>query len=358
MERLLIINPGSTSTKIAIYDDEKQVFVESISHSSDKVGKYDKIADQYSFRMEVILSTLELHGVKPESITGIVSRGGLLPPVKAGAYKINEDMVWQLRHAPANEHASNLGAIIAHSIATEMDIPAFIYDAVTVDEMLPICKITGLPEMERKGMGHNLNMRAAAMKYAKEHNKNYRDCTVIVAHLGGGISVSLHMDGRVADILNDEDGPFAPERAGVLPTFQVIKIATSGKYTYETLMKKVKNNGGVMAYFGTNDTRDLEKMVEEGDKKARMLYEAMALSTAKGIAEEAAVACGKVEAIVLTGGIAHSDMFNDMIRERVEFIAPVIVYAGENEMESLALGGLRVMRGQEEARHFVKVEYK
>lgn len=356
MERLLIINPGSTSTKIAVYDDETLVFVESIAHSSEEISKYDNIVDQYEFRKDIILSTLEKFEIKPESLTGIVSRGGLLPPLAAGAYKINEDMVWQLRYAPQNEHASNLGAIIAHAIAQERNIPAFIYDAVTVDEMLPIAKVTGLPEIERKGMGHNLNMRAAAMKYADENGKAYKDCAVVVAHLGGGISVSLHMDGRVADIISDEEGPFSPERSGGLPIFQVIKIATSGEYTYQSLMKRVKNKGGVMAYFGINDTRELEALINNGDEKAKLIYEAMALGVAKGIAQEAVVANGKVDAIILTGGIAYSKLFTQMVKERVESIAPVIIYGGENEMESLAFGGLRVLRGQEEAKTFKKAE--
>jgi len=355
MERLLIINPGSTSTKIAVYDDETLVFVESIAHSSEEIAKYDNIADQYEFRKELILATLEKFRIRPESLTAIVSRGGLLPPLKAGAYKVNADMVWQLRYAPQNEHASNLGAIIAHSIAQERNIPAFIYDAVTVDEMLPVAKVTGLPEIERKGMGHNLNMRAAAMKYATENKKAYKDCTLVVAHLGGGISVSLHLDGRVADIISDEEGPFSPERSGGLPIFQVIKMATSGEYTYQSLMKRVKNKGGVMAYFGINDTRELEALIHEGDEKARLIYEAMALGVAKGIAQEAVVANGRVDAIILTGGIAYSKLFTQMVKERVEAIAPVIIYGGENEMESLAFGGLRVLRRQEEAKTFKKV---
>lgn len=355
MEKLLILNPGSTSTKIAVYEDEKALFVESISHDSALISRYDNIVDQYQFRKELILGTLEKKGINLEEITGIVSRGGLLPPIEAGAYKVNEDMVWQLRNAPQNEHASNLGAIIAHSISQEYKMPAFIYDGVTVDEVLPILRITGLPEMRRKGMGHNLNMRAAAMRYTKENGKGYKDCALIVAHLGGGISVSLHKDGIVADIVNDEEGPFSPERAGGLPAFQLIDMATSGKYDKKSLMKRVKNQGGLVAYFGVNDTREVEKMIEEGNQEAKLIYEAMALNVAKFICSEAAVVNGKIDAIILTGGIAYSSLFTGLIKERVEFIAPVTVYGGENEMESLALGGLRVLRGEEEAKEFHKV---
>lgn len=356
MEKLLIINPGSTSTKIAVFEDEKALFIESISHDSESLSKYDNIVDQYEFRRDLIIETLIKKEISLNDISGIVARGGLLPPVEAGAYKVNDDMVWQLRFAPQNEHASNLGAIIAHSISVEYGIPAFVYDGVTVDEMLPIVKITGLPEMRRKGLGHNLNMRAAAMRYAKENNKEYRDCSLIVSHLGGGISVSLHKDGRVADIVTDEEGPFSPERTGGLPLFQVIDTATSGKYDKKSLMKIVKNKGGLMAYFGVNDTRVVEKMIEEGNEKAKLIYEAMALNVAKYIAYESAVVNGQVEAILITGGIANSKLFTSLVKERIEFIAPVIIYPGENEMESLALGGLRVLKGLEKAKEFKKTE--
>ena len=356
MEKLLIINPGSTSTKIAVYDGEQQLFVESISHSAEVIAQYDALVDQYEFRKDLVIETMNNHGIKAEDLTAIVARGGLLPPVEAGAYEVNEDMVWQLRYAPAHEHASNLGALIAYAIATEQNIPAYIYDGVTVDEMLPILQVTGLPGMRRKGMGHNLNMRAAAMRYAKENGKAYKDCTLIVVHLGGGISVSLHHDGKVADIVNDEEGPFSPERAGGLPLFQVIDLMSSGEYDHKSAMKLVKTKGGLVAYLGTNDTRDVEKMIADGDEKAAFIYDAMAMNVARHIAKEAPVVNGKVDAIVLTGGIAYSQMFTNMIKERVEFIAPVIVYAGENEMESLALGGLRVLRGEETAKKFVRIE--
>lgn len=354
MEKLLIINPGSTSTKIAVYEDEKVLFIESISHSSSEISKYENIADQYKFRKELILKTLEKNRVSLNQITGIVSRGGLLPSIEAGAYKINEDMVWQLRNAPQNEHASNLGAIIAHSISQECRIPAFIYDGVTVDEMLPILRVTGFPDMRRKGMGHNLNMRAAAIRYAKENHTTYKDCSLIVAHLGGGISISLHKDGRIADIINDEEGSFSPERSGGLPLFQIIDMAVSGEYDKKALMKLVKTKGGLMAYFGVNDTRVVEKMVNNGDEQAKLVYEAMALNTAKHICSEAAVVSGRVDAVILTGGIAYSELFTHMVKDRVEFLAPVVIYAGENEMESLALGGLRVLRGEEQAKEFHK----
>lgn len=356
MEKILVINPGSTSTKIAVYEDETPLFVESIEHSQEELGRYDNIIDQYEMRKDLILETMRKNGVQESDLTAIVSRGGLLPPIEAGAYAVNDDMVWQLTYAPQNEHASNLGAVIARSISKELDIPAYIYDAVTVDELEPLARVTGLPEMHRKGMGHNLNMRAAAMKYSRETGRPYSDISVVVAHLGGGITLSLHHKGRIVDMISDDEGPFSPERAGGLPVFQVIDMATSEGMDKKKMMKKVKSHGGLMGYFGVTDTRVVEKMMKEGDEKAALVYNAMILNVARNIAKLAVYVNGKIDAIILTGGIAYSDYFTDEVRKRVEFIAPVTVYAGENEMESLALGALRVQRGEETAKTFVKVE--
>lgn len=356
MEKILVMNPGSTSTKIAVYQDEQPLFVESIEHSQDELKKFENIIDQYEMRKDLILETMEKNGVKKEDLTAIVSRGGLLPPIEAGAYEVNDDMVWQLTYAPQNEHASNLGGVIAHAISKELHIPAYIYDAVTVDELEPLARVTGVPEMHRKGMGHNLNMRAAAMKYAKEKGKPYQDISVIVAHLGGGITLSLHHKGRIVDMISDDEGPFSPERAGGLPAFQVIDMATKEGMDKKTMMKKVKSQSGLMGYFGVNDTRIVEKMMKYGDEKAALVYNAMILNVARNIAKLAVYVDGKVDNIILTGGIAYSEFFTSEVAKRVEFIAPVIVYAGENEMESLALGALRVQRGEEKAKTFVKTE--
>ena len=280
--------------------------------------------------------------------------GGLLPPVQSGAYKVNEDMVYQLRYHPQNEHASNLGAIIAHSISQDLGIESYVYDPVTVDELEPIARITGLPEMERKGMGHNLNMRASAIKYAQEIDRPYDELSLIVAHLGGGITLSLHKDGRMIDMISDDEGPFSPERAGDLPGFQVIKMATSPEYDYKKMMTKVRRQGGLNAYFNTTDAREVENMIEKGDKKAALVYEALAHNVAKNIGKLAVVVSGKLDGIILTGGMAYSSILTDWIKERVNFIAPVKILAGENEMEALALGALRVIRGRESARTFVR----
>ena len=356
MERLLILNPGSTSTKLAVFEDEKALFTESIVHSPEELAPYEHVADQYEFRKDLVVKALAGHGVDMESLTGIVSRGGLLTPIEAGAYEVNDDMVWQLKNKPQNEHASNVGAMIARALSVEYHIPAFIYDGVTVDQLLPINKITGVTTFRRKGMGHNLNTRAAAMRYAREQGKAYEDITVIVAHLGGGISVNLHHNGRIEDFINDEEGPFSPERAGGLPMFDVIKMCFDGEHTYDSMMKMVKRQGGLMSHLGTTDSREVEKMIKDGDEHAKLIYDAMILNIAKNIAKCAPNVCGKVDAIVLTGGIAYSEYVTSSIRERVEFIAPVVVYAGEDEMLSLALGGLRVLRGEEKAKTYTKVE--
>lgn len=353
MERLLILNPGSTSTKLAVFEGEEPLFVESITHTAEELAPFDCVADQYGFRRDLVLDCLKKHGITLESLTGIVSRGGLLTAIEAGAYAVNEDMVWQLKNKPRNEHASNVGAMIAKAIGDELHIPAFIYDGVTVEELLPINKITGLASMSRKGMGHNLNTRAAAMRYARENGKDYRDVTVIVAHLGGGISVNLHHNGRIEDHISDEEGPFSPERAGGLPMFDVIAACCQEGMTQKEMMKQVKSRGGLMSHLGTTDSRDVEKMIENGDEHAKLIYDAMILNIAKNIAKLAPGVCGKVDAILLTGGIAHSNYVTAEIEKRVSFLAPVVVYPGEDEMKSLALGGLRVLRGQEKAKEYV-----
>ena len=354
MEKILVINPGSTSTKIAVYEDLEQKFVTSIEHSAEEIEKYDAIFDQYEFRKDLILNEIKEHGVEASELTCVVARGGLLPPVPAGAFRVNQDMVDQLKYHPVNEHASNLGAPIALAIADANGIPAYIYDPVTVDELEPIARFTGVPEMQRKGLGHNLNMRAMAIKYAEQQGKAYSDITAIVVHMGGGITVSIHKNGRIVDTVNDEEGPFSPERAGGLPTPQVVDMAFSGEYDKKAMKKKFKNSSGLQAYLGTKDAREIEKMIDNGDKNAELVYQAMAYQISKEIGALSTVACGKIDAIILTGGIAYSKIFTDWITERTSFIAPVAVLAGENEMDALAGGAYRVQTGQEEAMSFTK----
>lgn len=351
---ILAINPGSTSTKIAYFSDDKVIWVRNIEHDRESLKKFNGIAEQYEMRKELVLSVMEEQGTKPSMLNAVVGRGGLLPPVKSGAYRINGLMLDILRYRPMTEHASNLGALIAHAIADPLGIPSYIYDPVTVDELEPIARITGLTEMKRRGQGHNLNMRAAAIKYAGHVQKPYHSLNIIVAHLGGGITLSLHSKGRMIDMISDDEGPFSPERAGGLPGFQLIKMGTSGDYDYNSLMKKVQRQGGLIAHLGTADTREIERKIDSGDENAQLILEAMAHNTAKSIGKLAVVVCGKVDTIILTGGIANSTRITEWIRKRVEFIAPVTVFAGENEMEALALGALRVLRGEEQAREFTE----
>lgn len=355
MEKLLIINPGSTSTKIAVYEGEQQVFGESISHSTEEISKYASVGDQYDFRKDLVLKTLADNGYDTRTFACVVGRGGILPPIQAGAYEVNEDMAWQLRYAPVFEHASNLGGLIAYEIAKSLGIPAYIYDAVAVDEMPQMNKITGWKDIERLGHGHNLNMRATAIRYAKENGKSYKDISVVVAHLGGGCSVSLHYHGTIMDILNDEDGSFTPERAGALPIGPFVRKIFKEGWDEKTTLKQLKSYGGLTSHLGTNDSREVEKMIGEGNEYANMVYKAMAMNIARNIARQFPIVSGDVEAILLTGGIAYSKMFTGMIQERLSFLAPVHIYAGENEMQSLAEGGLRVLRGEETAHTFTKV---
>lgn len=354
MEKILIINPGSTSTKIAVYEDDKQVFLQSIEHSNEEIAQFKELFDQYEFRRDIILEELKKQDIKASDLTCIMSRGGLLPPVSAGAIRVTQDVVDQLHYHPQKIHASNLGAAIALSISEANDIPAYIYDPVTVDELTDIARITGMPEIRRTSTAHNLNMRAMAHKYAESVGKKYEDVTVVVAHMGGGISLTVHEKGRIVDIVSDDEGPFSPERVGTLPVFRVLDVAFSGEYDKKTLVNKMKDGCGLAAHLGTKDAREIEARIEAGDEHARIVYEAMAYGISKHLAALSAVVKGKVDAIILTGGIAFSKMFTNWIEERVSFIAPVVVLAGEKEMDALAAGALRVQRGEEEAKTFTK----
>lgn len=352
--KILVINPGSTSTKIAVFDDDKEIFKKNLSHSKEELSKFEKIVEQYEFRKDVILSTLKEEGVKLEGLSAVVGRGGLLRPIPGGTYRVNEAMIHDLKIGLQGEHASNLGGILAHEIARPYGIPAFIVDPVVVDEMEPIAKISGLPEIERRSIFHALNQKAVARLAAKDMGKKYEDVNLIVVHLGGGISVGVHRKGRVIDVNNalNGDGPFAPERAGGLPVWDAMKLALSGKFTEHELKKKLAGQGGIVAYLGTNNMREVEKMVKAGDEKATLIFQAMAYQVAKEIGADATVLKGEVDAIVITGGLAHSELFVGWIKERVSFIAQVLVYPGEDEMRALACGALRVLRGEEQAREY------
>ncbi|AOT73209.1 butyrate kinase [Geosporobacter ferrireducens] len=350
--RVLTINPGSTSTKIAIFDNEKPVLETTLRHPAEEINKFDKIFDQYEFRKNVILETLNENGINLTKLSAVVGRGGLLKPIQGGTYSVSDSMIEDLKVGILGEHASNLGGILANEIAKQLNIPAFIVDPVVVDEMDEVARISGMPELARKSIFHALNQKAVARRAAAEMGKAYEDVNIIVAHLGGGISVGAHQNGRVIDVNNalDGEGPFSPERAGGLPVGDLAKMCFSGKYTIDDIKKKIKGQGGLVAYLGTNDGREVEKMISEGNEKAALVYEAMAYQVAKEIGSCAAVLKGKVDAVILTGGIAYDKKFVKWVSDRVAFIAQVIVYPGEDEMIALAEGGLRVLRGEETAK--------
>ncbi|MGM9530421.1 butyrate kinase [Intestinibacter sp.] len=348
--RVLAINPGSTSTKFAVYEDEKPILVKGIEHSVDEISKFNNILDQYEMRKEQIHNVLDENNIDLKTIDTIVGRCGGLPPVKSGAYQINDAMIDRLRNNPTLEHASNLGAVIAYSLSKEIGVDAYIYDPVCVDEIIDIARPSGLKEMDRHCLTHALNTRAMAIKYAKMNGKDYNDLNLIVAHLGGGISLNVHEKGRIIDFISDEEGPFSPERAGKLPVTRVIDLCYSGKYNHKEMKKRVRGQGGIFSYLNTVDAREVEAKIESGDEYAKLIYDAMALQIAKGIGELATVVNGEVDSIIITGGIAYSKYIAESIKNRVKFIAPVEILPGENELEALAFGGLRVLRGEEKAR--------
>lgn len=352
--KILAINPGSTSTKIALYEDEREIMTNTLDHPVEILEKYGKIVDQFQMRKEVVLTFLKQNDYNINMLDAIVGRGGMLPAVKSGAYKVNELMVDRLKNRPVQEHASNLGALIAYEIANLIKKPAYIYDSVKVDELKPIARISGMPAIPRTSTSHVLNSRAMAIKVAKKYNKKYSDMNFVIAHMGGGVSLSVYERGYLVDVIADDEGPFSPERSGRVHCRALVDLCFSGKYDKKTVSRMLSGNGGLKAYLGTVDARKVEKMISEGNKKAKLVYEAMAYQIAKGIGELSTVVEGKVDAIILTGGIAYSRMITEWIKKRVEFIAPVEIIPGENEMESLALGALRVLRGEEMAYEYIE----
>ncbi|MEG0372059.1 MAG: butyrate kinase [Clostridium sp.] len=353
-KKLLIINPGSTSTKIGVYDDEKEVLVETLRHSTQEISSYNSIFEQLDFRKNVILNVLKDKNFDINELSAIVGRGGLLKSIEGGTYAVNDSMIEDLKVGVQGQHASNLGGIIANEIGKELNIPAFIVDPVVVDEFKEVARISGMPEIERKSIFHALNQKAVAKRYAKENGKSYEELNLIVAHMGGGISVGAHKMGKVVDVNNalDGEGPYSPERAGGLPVGDLVKMCFSGEYTIEEIKNKINGKGGCVAYLDTNDAREIDERASKGDEKAKLVFEGMGYQTAKEIGKCAAVLSGRVDAIIITGGIAYSKNMIDYISERVEFIAPVTVYPGEDELLALTMGGLRVLNGEEIAKEY------
>ncbi|EDT78622.1 butyrate kinase [Clostridium perfringens] len=350
--KLLIINPGSTSTKIGVYEGEKEILEETLRHSAEEILKYDTIFDQLDFRKEVILKVLKEKGIDINELDAVVGRGGMLKPIEGGTYEVNEAMVEDLKIGVQGPHASNLGGILSNKIAKEIGKRAFIVDPVVVDEMEDVARLSGVPELPRKSKFHALNQKAVAKRYAKEHNTSYEDVNLIVVHMGGGVSVGAHRKGRVIDVNNalDGDGPFSPERAGGVPSGELLEMCFSGKYSKEEVYKKLVGKGGFVAYANTNDARDLIKLSQEGDEKGSLIFNAFIYQIAKEIGSMAVVLDGEVDAIVLTGGIAYSDYVTNAINKKVKWIAPMVVYGGEDELLALAQGAIRVLDGVEEAK--------
>lgn len=355
VNRLLVINPGSTSTKIAVFDDEKIIFEETLRHSTEELSKFDKIYDQYEFRKDIIIDVLNKNEIEINSLSAVVGRGGLLKPIEGGTYSVSKKMLEDLKVGVLGEHASNLGGIIANEIAQSIDKPAFIVDPTVVDEMQDIARVSGMADIERKSIVHALNQKAVARRHASSSGQRYEDMNLIIAHLGGGISVGAHKKGRIIDVNNalDGEGPFSPERSGSLPVGDLVRLCYSEKYTLDEMKKKIKGNGGLVSYLGTNDAIEVSEMIEKGDKKAELIYRAMAYQIAKDIGSCAAVLKGAVDGIILTGGIAHDKVFTQWIVESVEFISKVYIYPGEDELSALAEGGLRVLRGEEVAKQYL-----
>ncbi len=328
--------------------------VETLRHSTADIETYFNISDQLDFRMKIILSTLNKKTIDLSKLSAVVGRGGLLKPIDSGTYLVNEAMLDDLRIGLLGQHASNLGGILAYEIARPLNIPAYIVDPVVVDEREEVAKISGLSGLKRSSIFHALNQKAVARRYAQEIAKDYQKLSLIVAHVGGGISVGAHKIGRVIDVNNalDGDGPFTPERSGELPVREVVKMCFSGKYTFEMMNKKINGQGGYVDHLGTNDALQVEKAAENGDKKAQLIQDALCYQVAKEIGKYATVLAGKVDAILITGGMAYSQYIVNYIKERVEFIAPVKIYPGEDELLALAQGGTRVLNGEEEAKKY------
>ena len=350
----LIINPGSTSTKIGVFEDETLLFEETLRHSTEEIGQFANIVDQKDFRKKIITDLLEAKEFDIKSLNVVVGRGGMLKPIPGGTYAVTEELLEDLKKGVQGQHASNLGGILAKEIGDSIGAPSYIVDPVVVDELMPIARYSGVPELPRVSIFHALNQKAVAKRYAKEIGKPYESLRLIVVHMGGGVSVGAHENGRVIDVFNalDGDGAFSPERAGGVPNGALIKMCFSGKYTEKEVYGKMVGKGGFNAYLGTNDMREVTKQADGGDEKAIEAKQASLLQVAKDIGSMACVLNGKVDQIIVTGGIAYGADVVAALKERAEWIAPFTVYPGEDELLALAQGALRVLNGEEEAKAY------
>ncbi|MCL2368851.1 MAG: butyrate kinase [Oscillospiraceae bacterium] len=349
--RVLAINPGSTSTKFGVFQGEKQVFDQVLRHSSDALNGFDKVTDQYDFRKSVILDALAQAGYEMEGFDAVVGCGGLLKPIVSGTYLVNDRLMEDLKIGVQGEHVSNLGGLIANEIAAQIGIPAFIVDPVVVDEFEEISRRSGHPAFPRRSIFHALNQKATARRYCREAGVQYEDVNLVVAHMGGGISIGIHAKGRVIDANNalDGEGPFSPERSGTLPLGQVVALCFRGTHSQKEVKAMLTGKGGMVAYLGSNSLQELEKRAKT-DAEVKLLIDAMIYQVAKEIAAMSTAVNGQVDAILLTGGICHSEYITAGIKNRVSFIADVKRYPGENELAALAMGAIRVLAGEEVAK--------
>ena len=350
----LIINPGSTSTKIGVFEDETLLFEETLRHSTEEISQYASIVDQKDFRKKIITDLLAEKNFDVKELGVVVGRGGMLKPIPGGTYAVTDELLHDLKIGKQGQHASNLGGILAREIGDEIGVPSFIVDPVVVDELEDVARFSGVPELPRTSVFHALNQKAVAKRYAKETGKPYETLRLIVVHMGGGVSVGAHLNGRIVDVFNalDGDGAFSPERAGAVPSGALIKMCFSGQYTEKEVYSKIVGKGGFNAYLGTNDMRTVNKMVEEGDTKAAEVREAFMYQIAKDMGSMACVLEGKVDQIIVTGGIAYNALVVDYLKEKAGWIAPFTVYPGEDELLALVQGALRVLNGEEKAMEY------
>jgi butyrate kinase len=353
MYKILAINPGSTSTKVALYEDETKLVQKNLEHTPEELGS-GPIPGQKSYRMGRVLEFLAENNIKVSDLSVVVGRGGILPPVKSGAYLVDDTLIDVLTNRPVAPHASNLGGLIAAEIAKQAGVNAYIYDSIAVDELNEMAHLSGTPLITRTSHFHALNSRACAMYVANKLGKSYDEMNFIVVHMGGGISSSAHCKGVVIDVNCDDEGTFSPQRAGRVNGRELVDLCYSGRFTHKEMQKQLRGNGGAMAYLGTDDMRKVYDMVTSGDKFAETVYNAMAYQIAKDIGNLSTTMYGEVDRIILTGSVAYSDVFNGLIRDRVEWIAPVEVIPGEKEMDALAGGALRVLRGEEKYNVFTE----
>ncbi len=345
---ILAINPGSTSTKIGLFSEDAEIFKKSIAHDSEDLKAYPSINAQTEYRAAFVHSCLKKNNVPMNELVAVVGRGGMLPPVKSGGYIVNEAMKRLILEERISQHASNLGALLAAMIAEPLNIPAFIYDAVSVDELIPIARITGFPEIVRHSFCHALNSRAMARQYANSCGKRYEDVRCIVAHLGGGITVSAHQNAKIIDSMCDDDGAFAPERSGGLSLLAVIDLCFDGTHDKKSIQRKIRGDGGLKALLGTSDCQEIENRITRGDERAKEVYTAMAYQISKGICVMAPALQGQIDAVILTGGCAHSSYLVELIKGFVGFLAPIHILPGEFELEAMAAGARRIINHEEE----------